>query len=122
MFRQALRIRDRQHDERRVQDPHGRLQCVKRGVRPQIRDSPTPSRDEDAEGDQPELVLLTGWAREDRGRASTRAAQEGVQMHGGIGMTDEYDIGLYMKRDRVLNELFGDPAYHSDRLARMKGY
>ena len=29
-------------------------------------------------------------------------------MHGGIGMTDEYDIGLYMKRDRVLNELFGD--------------
>ena len=29
-------------------------------------------------------------------------------MHGGIGMTDEFDIGLYMKRDRVLNELFGD--------------
>jgi hypothetical protein len=37
-------------------------------------------------------------------------------------MTDEYDIGLYMKRDRVLNELFGDPAYHADALARMKGY
>jgi hypothetical protein len=48
--------------------------------------------------------------------------EEGVQMHGGIGMTDEYDIGLYMKRDRVLNELFGDPAYHADKLARMKGY
>jgi hypothetical protein len=45
-----------------------------------------------------------------------------VQMHGGIGMTDEYDIGLYMKRDRVLNELFGDANYHADKLARLKGY
>ena len=31
-------------------------------------------------------------------------------MHGGIGMTDEHDIGLYMKREAVLNELFGEPA------------
>ena len=37
-------------------------------------------------------------------------------------MTDEYDIGLYMKRDRALNELLGDPNWHTDRLARMKGY
>jgi hypothetical protein len=37
-------------------------------------------------------------------------------------MTDEYDIGLYMKRDRALNELFGDSNYHADRLARMMGY
>jgi hypothetical protein len=43
-------------------------------------------------------------------------------MHGGIGMTDEYDIGFYMKRDRVLNELWGDPNYHADRVARLKGY
>ena len=56
------------------------------------------------------------------GRVSTLAVQEGVQMHGGIGMTDEYDIGLYMKRDRVLNELFGDANYHADRLARLNGY
>ncbi|HEV2747005.1 MAG TPA: acyl-CoA dehydrogenase family protein [Allosphingosinicella sp.] len=61
-------------------------------------------------------------AKAKAGRVSTLAVQEGVQMHGGIGMTDEYDIGLYMKRDRVLNELFGDPAYHADKLARMKGY
>ena len=50
------------------------------------------------------------------------AVREGVQMHGGIGMTDEYDIGLYMKRDRALDELFGDANYHADKLARMKGY
>ena len=65
---------------------------------------------------------MVSVAKAKAGRASQLAVQEGVQMHGGIGMTDEYDIGLYMKRDRVLNELFGDPAYHADRLARMKGY
>jgi alkylation response protein AidB-like acyl-CoA dehydrogenase len=65
---------------------------------------------------------MVSVAKAKAGRVSQLAVQEGVQMHGGIGMTDEYDIGLYMKRDRVLNELFGDPAYHADRLARMKGY
>jgi alkylation response protein AidB-like acyl-CoA dehydrogenase len=66
--------------------------------------------------------LMVSVAKAKAGRAAQLAVQEGVQMHGGIGMTDEYDIGLYMKRDRVLNELFGDPAFHADRLARMNGY
>ena len=56
------------------------------------------------------------------GLASTLAVQEGVQMHGGIGMTDEYDIGFYMKRGRVLAEMFGDANFHADRLARASGY
>lgn len=66
--------------------------------------------------------VMVSVAKAKAGRASQLAVQEGVQMHGGIGMTDEYDIGLFMKRDRVLNELFGDPAYHADQVARMKGY
>jgi alkylation response protein AidB-like acyl-CoA dehydrogenase len=74
----------------------------------------------DEGGEEAEAMVSVAKAK--AGRASTLAVQEGVQMHGGIGMTDEYDIGLYMKRDRVLNELFGDAAYHSDKLARMKGY
>jgi alkylation response protein AidB-like acyl-CoA dehydrogenase len=69
-----------------------------------------------------EAEAMISVAKAKSGRVSTLAVQEGVQMHGGIGMTDEYDIGLYMKRDRVLNELFGDPNYHADKLARMKGY
>ncbi|HEX8622959.1 MAG TPA: acyl-CoA dehydrogenase family protein [Allosphingosinicella sp.] len=69
-----------------------------------------------------EAELMVSVAKAKAGRVSTLAVQEGVQMHGGIGMTDEYDIGLYMKRDRVLNELFGDPNYHADKVARMKGY
>jgi hypothetical protein len=43
-------------------------------------------------------------------------------MHGGIGMTDEYDIGLYMKRDRALAEFMGDIYFHADRVARLNGY
>ena len=54
--------------------------------------------------------------------ATTLAVQEGIQMHGGIGMTDEYDIGFYMKRGRVLAELFGDANFHADKLARAAGY
>lgn len=54
--------------------------------------------------------------------ATTLGVQEGIQMHGGIGMTDEYDIGFYMKRARVLAELFGDANFHADRLALAAGY
>ncbi|WP_088333159.1 acyl-CoA dehydrogenase family protein [Sphingomonas mucosissima] len=56
------------------------------------------------------------------GLATMLSVQEGIQMHGGIGMTDEYDIGFYMKRQRVLAELFGDANFHADRLARAAGY
>ena len=75
---------------------------------------------EEGTGDEAEAMVCVAKAK--AGRVSTLAVQEGVQMHGGIGMTDEYDIGLYMKRDRVLNELFGDPNYQADKLARLKGY
>ncbi|WP_366513478.1 acyl-CoA dehydrogenase family protein [uncultured Brevundimonas sp.] len=48
--------------------------------------------------------------------------QEAVQMHGGVGMTDAFDVGLFMKRVRVLNELLGDAGFHTERLARAKGF
>ncbi len=56
------------------------------------------------------------------GLATTLSVQEGIQMHGGIGMTDEYDIGFYMKRARVLAELFGDTNFHANALAEAAGY
>ncbi|MFZ5746205.1 MAG: acyl-CoA dehydrogenase family protein [Pseudomonadota bacterium] len=56
------------------------------------------------------------------GLATTLAVQEGVQMHGGIGMTDEYDIGFFMKRGRVLAELFGDTNHHAAQVATLLGY
>ena len=56
------------------------------------------------------------------GSTVTSAVQEGVQMHGGMGMTDQFDIGFFMKRARVCQELFGDSNFHADQLARMKSY
>ena len=56
------------------------------------------------------------------GAAATLAVQEGVQMHGGMGMTDQLDFGLFMKRARVLQELYGDASWQMDRLARLRGY
>ncbi len=50
------------------------------------------------------------------------AASEGVQMHGGVGVTDEYDIGLFYKRARVCELLFGDAAYHRARFAALSGF
>ena len=65
---------------------------------------------------------IVSVAKARAGVSATRAVQEAVQMHGGIGMTDEFDIGLFMKRVRVCNELFGDANFHADRLARQNKY
>ncbi len=43
-------------------------------------------------------------------------------MHGGIGMTDEFDMGLFMKRARVAMASFGDSSFHRDRYATLEGY
>jgi alkylation response protein AidB-like acyl-CoA dehydrogenase len=56
------------------------------------------------------------------GSTATLAVQEGVQMHGGMGMTDQFDIGFFMKRARVCQELFGDSNFHADQLAKLKNY
>lgn len=49
-------------------------------------------------------------------------SNETVQMHGGIGMTDAHDSGLYMKRARVLEALYGGEAFHRDRYAKLSGF
>lgn len=50
------------------------------------------------------------------------ATNEAIQMHGGIGMTDEFDIGFYIKRARILQSLFGDFNFHADRFAACSSY
>ena len=66
--------------------------------------------------------VIVSVAKARAGLSATLAVQEAVQMHGGIGMTDEFDIGLFMKRVRVCQELFGDSNFHADRLARLNRY
>ena len=74
------------------------------------------------DANDPTAETAVSVAKAMTGLATTLAVQEGVQMHGGIGMTDEYDIGFYMKRARVLAEMFGDANFHADALARAAGY
>ena len=49
-------------------------------------------------------------------------SREMVQLHGGIGMTDEHDAGFYLKRSAVLEAMWGNAAYHRERFARLNGY
>jgi acyl-CoA dehydrogenase len=66
--------------------------------------------------------LQIAMAKAKAGETGRTVAAECLQLHGGIGMTDEFDIGLFLKKARVDAELFGDPAYHADRVATMLGY
>jgi alkylation response protein AidB-like acyl-CoA dehydrogenase len=74
------------------------------------------------DGDIEKSAAAVAVAKARAGATATRAVQEGVQMHGGMGMTDQFDIGFFMKRARVCEELFGDANYHADQLARMRSY
>ena len=65
---------------------------------------------------------MTSVAKAKAITSAALAVQEGVQMHGGIGMTDEHDIGFFMKREAVLAQLFGDARYHAARVAELSGY
>lgn len=74
--------------------------------------------DDDAE-DIPELASLAKARLND---TYNLVSSEGVQMHGGIGMTDEYEIGFFMKRSRVSEHTFGGSAFHRDRYGVLQGY
>ena len=74
----------------------------------------------DADAAQASAAVAVAKAR--AGRTATLAVQEAVQMHGGMGMTDAFEIGFFMKRARVLQELWGDANFHHDMLALRQGY
>ena len=66
--------------------------------------------------------LIVSVAKSKVGRVAQLAAQEAIQMHGGIGMTDEFNIGFFLKRVRVAEALYGDANFHADKFARMRNY
>src|SRR5262249_44032719 len=74
------------------------------------------------DADMEKVASAVAVAKAKAGTTATRAVQEGVQMHGGMGMTDQFDIGFFMKRARVCEELFGDANFHADQLARSRSY
>lgn len=72
--------------------------------------------------EDPRVPAFASMAKAKVGDVVKLATNEAVQIHGGIGMTDEFDIGFFMKRARAAAETFGDMAFHGHRLARLTGY
>jgi alkylation response protein AidB-like acyl-CoA dehydrogenase len=72
--------------------------------------------------DPADASLAVSLAKAKAGQVARLAAQEAIQMHGGIGMTDALDIGLFAKRMQVASELYGDADFHADRVALARGF
>jgi alkylation response protein AidB-like acyl-CoA dehydrogenase len=70
----------------------------------------------------PDARELVSLAKDKAGDTLHLISNEMVQMHGGIGMTDAHDAGLYLKRARAAEITFGGQAFHRDRYARLQGY
>jgi alkylation response protein AidB-like acyl-CoA dehydrogenase len=69
-----------------------------------------------------DAVKLVSLAKARCSDTALLVANEAIQMHGGIGMTDEHEIGFFLKRARVAELTFGDAAWHRDRWAGLSGY
>ena len=74
------------------------------------------------DAEAPEARALVSLAKAKCADAFILTANEAVQFFGGVGMTDEYDIGFYMKRARAAEFCFGDAAHHRARWATLAGY
>ena len=69
-----------------------------------------------------DLAMLASLAKTTAGETFNFVASEMIQLHGGIGMTDDLDAGFYLKRSRVADALAGNQAFHRERYARIGGW
>lgn len=76
----------------------------------------------DENRDATEVSKLASLAKAKVGETYGLVSREGIQMHGGIGMTDEFDIGFFIKRAAVAEQTFGDVNYHRNRYGELEGY
>ncbi len=74
------------------------------------------------DANQDDAPAMASLAKAKAGQALELAANEGIQFHGGVGMTDEYDIGFFLKRHRGADTTLGDAAWHRRRWATLQGY
>ena len=69
-----------------------------------------------------ELQRLSSLAKTVAGETLHLVSNEAIQMHGGIGVTDEYDVGFFLKRARVAEQIFGSSKFHTERYANLSGF
>ena len=77
---------------------------------------------DDADKTDADIAEFASIAKAKLSEVATLVSNEAVQMHGGIGMTDEYDIGFYMKRARVAAAFLGNALFHRERYASLNGF
>ncbi len=71
---------------------------------------------------RPDLPMLASLAKATANETLHLMSREMIQLHGGIGMTDEHDAGFYLKRARVLENMWGNASFHRERFARLSGF
>jgi alkylation response protein AidB-like acyl-CoA dehydrogenase len=76
----------------------------------------------DEKRDSDEIAKLASLTKAKVGETFNLVSREGIQMHGGIGMTDEFDIGFFIKRAAVTEQTFGDVNFHRNRYGELEGY
>jgi len=69
-----------------------------------------------------DIQRLSSLAKTVAGETLHLVSNEAIQMHGGIGVTDEYDIGFFLKRARVAEQIFGSAKFHTERYANLSGF
>ncbi|MBS04502.1 MAG: acyl-CoA dehydrogenase [Gammaproteobacteria bacterium] len=74
------------------------------------------------DNDADDVALMVSLSKCRTGEFLHHMSNQLIQIHGGIGMTDEFDAGFYLKRARVLENLYGNQAFHRDRFARFSGF
>jgi acyl-CoA dehydrogenase len=72
--------------------------------------------------DADEIAKLASLTKAKVGETFHTVSREGIQMHGGIGMTDEFDIGFFIKRAAVTEQTLGDVNFHRNRYGDLEGY
>ena len=77
---------------------------------------------DDSDTTQAEIAELASMTKAKLSEVFFLVSNEGIQMHGGIGMTDEFDVGFFIKRARVAQQFLGDASFHRDRYATLNGF
>jgi acyl-CoA dehydrogenase len=68
------------------------------------------------------VAMMASLAKAKASECFLHVANEAIQFHGGVGVTDEYDLGFYLKRARAASQTLGDADFHRDRWAELRSY
>lgn len=102
--------------QHRMADMYSEIELCKSTVRGALAVLDNP------ESSQKEIAIVASVAKAKLSEVLTMVTNEGIQMHGGIGMTDEFDIGFFIKRARAAQQFLGDESFHRDRYATLNGF